>query len=75
MRESTTYQQILAEGRDQGRVEGARSVLLRQGRRKFGPPDQATEALLAGIDDLDRLERLGERLVEVSTWQELLTGP
>ena len=71
MRESDTYQAIL----DEGREEGMQRVLLRQGRRKLGEPDEATQRLLKSITDLDRLERLGERLLEVSTWAELLQTP
>jgi hypothetical protein len=71
MRESTTYQYIL----DEGRVEEARKILVRQGRIRFGPPsDQATSAL-ARITDLERLERMTERLLTVSSWQELLDTP
>jgi hypothetical protein len=68
MRESTTYQYIL----DEGRIEEARAMLLRQGRIRFGPPGEQAEAVLAGISDLDRLRRMGERLVQAGTWQEVL---
>jgi hypothetical protein len=68
MRESDTYQAIL----DEGRAEGIQRVLLHLGRKKLGPPDEATQRALVEIIDLDRLDRLSERLLEVSTWQELL---
>ncbi len=67
MRESVTYQAIL----DEGRVEEARRLLLRQGTRRFGPPDARTEAWLMSIKNLDRLEALGEELVVVASWEEL----
>jgi predicted transposase YdaD len=38
MRESTTYQAILQEGRQEGRIEEARKFLLRLGTKQFGPP-------------------------------------
>ena len=49
--DSTTYMAILEEGRAQGREEaraqgrllGARSILLRVARRRFGPPDPAIQ--------------------------------
>src|SRR6185295_30169 len=63
MRESSTYQAILEEGREEGRVEGARRLLLRLGTRKLGPPDLSAEASLARIDDLDVLERLSDDLL------------
>jgi hypothetical protein len=68
MRESTTYQAIL----DEGREDEARKLLLRQGRRKFGQPEPAVEAALQAIGDLARLERMSERLLDVTTWDELL---
>ena len=75
MRESTAYQFILDEGRAEGRAEEARRILLRLGRKQLGAADEATEAALQAVSDLDRLERLSERLLEVSTWQELLATP
>jgi predicted transposase YdaD len=76
MRESSGYQLILDEGREEGRAQGAlreaKKLLLRLGRCKLGPPEPATEAAVQAIDDLDRLERMGERLFAVTTWQDLL---
>jgi predicted transposase YdaD len=72
MRESSTYQAILEEGREEGRVEGARRLLLRLGTRKLGAPDASTEASLARIDDLDVLERLSDDLLTAASWTDLL---
>jgi len=72
MRESSTYQAILTEGRVEGRVEEARTMLLRQGRKRFGPPDPHVQTALERIDNRERLEELGERLLDVFTWNELL---
>jgi hypothetical protein len=71
LRDSTTYQAILAEGR----VEGVRATLLDQGRFKFGPPTQEIQARLEGITDPDRLKFLSQRLLMVSSWDELLAVP
>jgi len=71
VRESEAYQAIL----DEGRVENAQQMLLRQGRKKFGEPEEATREALLGINDRSRLEELSERLSEVNTWQELLGTP
>jgi hypothetical protein len=68
MEESSTYQLIKAKGR----VEEARELVLRLGRLKFGEPDAASLLAVEGITDLKRLEALGERLLVVSSWQELL---
>ena len=76
MEESTTYQMILKQGEAKGEVRGkaeeARAILMRQGRKRFGLPDASTTATLAAIDDIDRLERMSERLLEVHDWAELL---
>ena len=68
MRESVTYQAIL----DEGRVEALQKVVLRQGRKRFGPPDESTSANLAAMDDVERLEVLSERLLDATSWQDLL---
>lgn len=79
MRESSTYQAILAEGRAQGERAGrateAREILLRLGRQRFGPPDRSTWAAVERLADLDRLERVTERLLEAGSWAELLATP
>ena len=73
MKESTFYQGILEEGRMEGQVEEARKFVLRLARKRFGPPTEQTETAINAITDLERLERLLERVVLVSSWEELLT--
>lgn len=75
MRESSTYQAILDEGRQEGRQEGMLRLLQRQGRQKFGSPSDDVMATLTLITDLDRLERMADRILTVSTWDELLATP
>jgi hypothetical protein len=71
MYESDTYQAILEEGE----VRGLHRLLIRQGRKKLGEPDEATRRALLAITDLDRLDRLSDSLLDVTTWQELLRAP
>ena len=72
MRDSSTYQAILAEGR----TEALRKTLLRQGRQRFhSVPSEAVQAAIQAIADEDRLERMTDRLLVVSSWQELLKTP
>jgi predicted transposase YdaD len=71
MKESTTYQFILSEGR----AEGIREVLLCLGQKRFGPPGETTKAVLDAIGDLERLKRMTERVYEVPGWQEVLDTP
>ena len=78
--ESSVYQDIFAtgeaKGRDAGRVEGAveeaRKTLLRQGRKKLGPPSESIEARITALGDLDRLNDLLDRILDVATWDQLL---
>ena len=82
VKESTTYQKILRdgkaegliEGRTEGHIEEARQFLLRLGTKRFGDPEAAARAALDGISDIDRLEALGERILDadVSDWNSLM---
>lgn len=54
------------------RITQVRRLLLRLGRKKFGPPSPDQEAAGNEIADLTRLEHLLERLLEANSWQELL---
>jgi hypothetical protein len=71
-------QAILWDGRRygalEGRIDGARRFLLRQGTKRFGQPDAATGATLDALQDIDQLEALAERIPEagVRDWDGLL---
>jgi hypothetical protein len=75
MEESSTYQAIIAEGAAKGAAGEARRFLLLLGRKRFGAPDEQTRSALEAITDLKRLEQLGERLLDVESWEELLALP
>jgi len=69
MKESSTYQAILAEGR----IKALQKAVLRLGRQRFrSPPSETVQADIQAITDEGRLERMTERLLIVSSWQELL---
>ena len=82
MQESTTYQAILREGRNEGRNEGLiegritgeKQLLVRQGTKRFGKPNTPILAAIEAIRDVERLEALGERLLDpdVRDWDDLL---
>jgi hypothetical protein len=75
MRDSSTYQAILEEGCEEGMIQGARQTLYRQGRRRFGtPPTPALMARIDAITDFDHLEVLADRLLDVSSWEDLLSN-
>jgi hypothetical protein len=71
MGESDTYLAII----DEGQEVGMKKLLLRMGQKRFGPPSEEIRTRLQGITDIGRLERLGERLLEVASWDELLATP
>jgi predicted transposase YdaD len=76
MKESTTYQAIKAEGREEGRLEEVRRVLLRLGEDRFRKgPTRAQEEIIGAITDPDRLEQLVIRTGHVDAWTELLEQP
>jgi predicted transposase YdaD len=77
MKESTTYQAILQEGRIEGGIAEARRILLIQGTERFGEPDANTVAALEATEDLDRLESLGKRILkfDIQDWDGLLGTP
>jgi hypothetical protein len=72
MKESSTYQAILEEGRTEGAVAEAKKVLRLQGDKAFGAPDARTAAVLERLNDLTRLEDLLKRVLTAHNWQELL---
>ena len=72
MKDSVTYQGIVEEGM----IKAHQADLLRIGRRKFDvAPSETIQAAVAGINDLDRLGGLIERVFDVSSWDELLASP
>jgi predicted transposase YdaD len=64
-----------ARGEAKGRVEEARLTILRQGRKKFGQPEEGVRTMVDAIDDIDQLDSLLERILDASSWNELLTLP
>jgi hypothetical protein len=72
MRDSDTYLAILDEGREEGRLEQAKKLLLRFGQKSLGAPGERVTATLAAFTDLERVESLFDRLSEVRSWEELL---
>jgi hypothetical protein len=71
MHESTAYDMAVEEGE----IRNSHRLLLRQGRRRFGPADPATESALTAIQDLQRLERLADAILTVNSWEDLLSTP
>ena len=60
------------EGETKGRVEEGREALLRLDGRKLGQPREDLRARIGAIEDVEELNCLLERVLDVSTWDELL---
>jgi hypothetical protein len=71
VRDSDTYLAIL----DEGRIEEVKKLIVRLGQKWLVSPAESVTATLGAITDLDRLERLHERLGDVKSWEELLAVP
>lgn len=70
MRESSTYQAILNEGR----VETSRHLLFALGEKRFGKPSATMQRVIEAISDAQRLEQLTTRTLDVNSWDELLAS-
>jgi hypothetical protein len=68
MEGSVTYQKIIRKGK----AKEARKILLLQGQSRFGEPSPEVVARLEAVTDLNRLEELSVRLLQATSWQELL---
>jgi hypothetical protein len=70
MRESVTYQAIVAEGREEGRETEARFFVLRLLNRKLGNVPESNLSQIQGLS-LEQMEVLGEALLGFSTTADL----
>lgn len=75
MKESSTYQVILQEGRREGEQVGsvaeARRILLMLGEERLGPAPAEVRQLVERESGVERLEELVRRIVSVSSWDQL----
>ncbi len=71
MHESDTYQAIFDEGRELQIKEN----ILRLAQRRFGLPAMGMADRVNGITDFERLERIRDRLLDATNWQDLLDTP
>ena len=66
--------ELLAESRREWLAQ-QRALLVRQAGRRFGADTgQRLEALLRAVEDPDRLERVGDLIVDSETGEQLLDG-
>jgi Domain of unknown function (DUF4351) len=77
MQTSPFFDEIRAEGLEKGLEEGwargARALVLRQGRLRFGKaPTRKQLRVLEHINDRAQLEALADRVLDAKTWADLL---
>lgn len=48
--------------------------LLQIGRKRLGPPPAAVESQIRSIEDIEQLEALNDRVLDVTSWEDLLRG-
>jgi predicted transposase YdaD len=70
LKQTRVYRDAMDEGRVEGQIEEAQSLILRMLARRFGSVDQATESQLRSLS-LSQLEELGEALLEFSQPSDL----
>jgi hypothetical protein len=79
VRESSFYQlavnEGLREGERIGQCKAAIRFLLEIGGKRFGLVPPAVRASMEGMTDLERLERLTDRLLDATSWDDLLATP
>ncbi len=84
MRESSTYQAILNEGEAigeargksigevAGRIAEARKTILTLGRKRFGELPANLQTSLDAVSDVDALDEIIDRILDVESWDELI---
>jgi predicted transposase YdaD len=71
MKDSATFMEIL----DEGRETQTRRLIQRLAEKRLGAPDEQTRTRLEGITEIGRLERIHDRAMDASSWQDLLDTP
>lgn len=60
------------EGKLEGRAEQMQKIIQRWGTKRLGVVDAGIVSQLNAISDIDRLERMWDRLESASSWADLL---
>jgi hypothetical protein len=64
LEDSTTYQAILRKGMQE--------MVLRLAAKRFGPPEAGVAETVRGVTDRERLERMAERVLDATGWDDVL---
>lgn len=79
LEDSATYQLIhkkgVAQGVAQGVIQEAQALILRLGAKRLGVPPAEVEVAVRAVTDHARLERMADRVLDATTWDEILNTP
>jgi predicted transposase YdaD len=75
MEESSTYQWVLEQGRQEGARRELQKTLLLMGHKQFQATPRSVKAAIEAITDVARLEELSVRLLDAASWEDLLGLP
>lgn len=64
--------QGVTQGVEKGRVTARREDILKIGAKRFGKPPRKVREAITELSDLDRLDALLDRVLDVPSWSELL---
>ena len=70
LKETRFYQDVYAEGQQEGRQEGEAGLILRQLTRRFGVLGDDTQSRISRLS-IGKLEALGEALLDFSTKEDV----
>jgi len=75
MEESVIYQWAVEIGMEEGSKKVLKKTLLDLGSQRFGQLYATAKTVLNSIEDLERLERMTDRLLDAADWDDLLGTP
>lgn len=72
IRDSVPFELWMARAEARGQVRSLPQTILRQVWKKFGEPTPEQIQTVESLNDLNRLQDLTDKLLDVATWKELL---
>ncbi len=66
---------LFAKGELEGRANATRKIIAKLGPKSLGNADANVTNALNAIADIERLDRMVDRLDEASSWADLLATP